>query len=93
MGDGGLGCCRSPTATPMDDALTIDEAVEVIYDIICGQRALGTFCAAEELGILATVSAIVTNDMLSEAEEDGEEEEGEGEEPEPEACPTIRTAI
>ena len=75
----------------MDDALTVEGAIECLYDILNDEDS--GFSTVEMLGMLEVVKAMILADA---GEDDGEEEEGEdgeGEEPEPEACATIRTAI
>lgn len=79
-----------PNGNSMDDALTVEGAIECLYDILNDEDS--GFSTVEMLGMLEVVKAMILADA-GEAEGDGEEEEGEGEEPEPEACPTIRTAI
>ena len=77
-------------ATPMDDALTVEGAIECLYDILNDEDS--GFSTVEMLGMLEVVKAMI----LADAGEDDDEEEGtdgEGEEIEPEACATIRTAI
>lgn len=72
----------------MDDALTVEGAIECLYDILNDEDS--GFSTVEMLGMLEVVKAMILADA---GDDDDEEEDGEGGEGEPEACATIRTAI